>query len=201
MPKRTVSTRAQKKDEGSDASFSDDNPEVSSESKSKKPKVDGKERPEDCDAYWKDDGGDSIEKEDEESKDFSWPAKDKETQIKIVSWNVAGFRSVLKKGFEAYVAQEDPDILCLQETKIAEKVAGTPEFKKVLPGYHRYFFECKSNAGHHGTAVFTKIKPISVVKGIGDKELDDGGRIITVEYDSFYVICTYVPNSSRGLVK
>lgn len=203
MPKRTVSARSKKKkDEESEVSFSDnDETETSSNPKAKKPKVEEKERPEDCDAYWKEDGGDSIEKEDEESKDFSWPAKDKEKQIKIVTWNVAGFRSVLKKEFETYVAQEDPDILCLQETKIAEKVAGAPEFKKVLPGYHRYFFECKSNAGHHGTAVFTKIEPISVVKGIGDKELDDGGRIITVEYDKFYVICTYVPNSSRGLVK
>lgn len=170
--------------------------------KTKKIKTDDKkQRLEDCDAYWKDDGGDTITKEDEESRDFKWPAKDAEKQIKIVSWNVAGFRSVLKKGFESYVAQEDPDILCLQETKIAEKVAGSAEFKKVLPGYHRYFFECKSNAGHHGTAIFTKKEPLSVVKGIGNKELDDGGRIITAEYDKFYVICTYVPNSSRGLVK
>ena len=218
MPKRKTSTKskskskaeAEVKEEAKEETIVPEAPadgedkkekEEEEEAPAKKVKVSEKDRPEDCDAYWKDDGGDNTEKEDEQAKDFSWPPRDKDRQVKIVTWNVAGFRAALKKGFEAYVAQEDPDVLCLQETKVAEKLAASPEFKKILPGYHRYFFECKKNTGQHGTAVFTKTEPVSVTKGLGKKELDEGGRAITVEYEKFYVLCTYVPNSSRDLVK
>lgn len=208
MPKRKASAKAKAKEEKATAAIApeasangEEEEEEKEEAPAKKVKISEKDRPEDCDAYWKDDGGDSTEKEDEQSKDFSWPPRDKDRQVKIVTWNVAGFRAVLKKGFEAYVAQEDPDVLCLQETKVAEKLAASPEFKKILPGYHRYFFECKKSTGQHGTAVFTKAEPVSVTKGLGKKELDEGGRAITVEYEKFYVLCTYVPNSSRDLAK
>jgi len=117
--------------------------------------------------------------------------------VKIVTWNVAGFRSVLKKGFRDYVEREQPDILCLQETKIKEAMVP----KKDLPdGYECVtFYECSDSPGRHGTALLSRETPIDVHLGLGDEMLDKEGRIITAEYETFYVICTYVPNSSEGL--
>ena len=118
--------------------------------------------------------------------------------VKIVTWNVAGFRAVLKKGFKDYVEKEQPDILCLQETKISEKIV---PMKELPSGYECItFYECSDAPGRHGTALFSREKPIEVRRGLGDEMLDKEGRIITAEFESFYVICTYVPNSSEGLV-
>jgi len=139
-------------------------------------------------------------KEKEESlpvvaTDFSIPKKE-DGQIKIASWNVAGFNAIIGKGFTNYVAAENPDILCLQETKIEEAMA----LKHKLPeGYHAYFYASEQK-GHHGTGLLTKIKPISVTKGLGIPEHDTEGRAITAEFEKFYVVTTYTPNASRGLV-
>jgi len=126
--------------------------------------------------------------------DFKQPIKD-QNHLKIVSWNVAGWKSVIGKGFSKYVQDEDPDIICLQETKVNPKDV-TSDF---LPGYHSHFYGAEKK-GYSGTGIFSKIQPISWTDGIGIPEHDDEGRVITAEYDTFYLVNTYIPNASRGLV-
>jgi exodeoxyribonuclease III len=111
--------------------------------------------------------------------------------MKPISWNVNGIRALLNKGFIDFVHKEKPEILCLQETK-AERVEIN------LPGYNQYW-NAAEKKGYSGTAVFTKIKPISVKNGIGDKEHDSEGRVITCEFDEFYLVNVYTPNSGRGI--
>jgi len=111
--------------------------------------------------------------------------------MKLISWNVNGLRAILNKGFLVFVQKEKPDILCLQETK-AERV----DIK--LPGYFQYW-NAAQKKGYSGTAVFTKIKPIAVQNGIGDKEHDNEGRVITCEFQDFYLVNVYTPNSGRGI--
>mmetsp|Transcript_21624 Transcript_21624/g.30232 ORF Transcript_21624/g.30232 Transcript_21624/m.30232 type:complete len:398 (+) Transcript_21624:79-1272(+) len=127
--------------------------------------------------------------------DWTKPEK-KEGQLKLASWNVAGWAAIIKKGFQEYVKNEDPDIICLQETKIDPKNVKDG----YLEGYHQHFYACDSNKGYSGTAIFSKIKPISWTDGIGIKEHDTEGRVITAEYENFFLVNTYIPNSSRGLV-
>ena len=108
--------------------------------------------------------------------------------MKFVSWNVNGFRAVLKKGFEEIFNDLDADFFCLQETK--------PE------GYYEYY-NCAVKKGYSGTAVFVKEtmgEPLSVAYGIKG-EHDDEGRVITLEYPDFYLICCYVPNAQDGLAR
>ena len=99
--------------------------------------------------------------------------------MKLVSWNVNGLRSCLTKGFLEYVKQEDPDIVCLQETKLQPEQA---VFE--LEGYHRYFHSADKK-GYSGTAVLTKEEPLSVVYGFGDDVHRHEGRVITAEYPEF----------------
>ena len=113
--------------------------------------------------------------------------------MKLVSWNVNGLRSCLTKGFLEYVKQEDPDIVCLQETKLQPEQA---VFE--LEGYHRYFHSADKK-GYSGTAVLTKEEPLSVVFGFGDDVHRHEGRVITAEYPEFYLVCCYTPNSQDGL--
>jgi exodeoxyribonuclease-3 len=112
--------------------------------------------------------------------------------MKLVSWNVNGFRAVLGKGFSQIFDNFDADILCLQETKMQP---GQAEFSP--EGYHQYWNSAEKK-GYSGTAVFTRREPISVVFGIGEKHLDEG-RVITLEFDEFYFVCAYVPNAQDGL--
>ena len=113
--------------------------------------------------------------------------------MKLVSWNVNGFRAVLTKGFNDFFKEIDADIFCLQETKMQEGQANTD-----YEGYHGYF-NYAIKKGYSGTAVFTKIKPINVTYGIGKEEHDMEGRVITLEYDNFYLVNCYTPNSKREL--
>lgn len=113
--------------------------------------------------------------------------------MKLVSWNVNGFRSVITKGFNEFFNNIDADIFCLQETKMQEGQADTD-----YEGYYRYF-NYAVKKGYSGTAVFTKVKPINVTYGIGIKEHDNEGRVITLEYDKFYLVNCYTPNSKREL--
>ena len=140
---------------------------------------------------------DSSEEGDEEelgskavSTDFSVP-KLSPGELKIVSWNVASYRAALKKGLLEYLKNEDADIVCLQETKVPTET-DTHKF-----GYHAYFYGCKAKPGLHGTGLLTKIKPIKVdmVTILDDNE----GRVMIAEYDTFYLINTYVPNSGMKL--
>ena len=113
--------------------------------------------------------------------------------MKIVSWNVAGFRACLKKGFEDFFTKEDADIYCLQEVK-AEKEQIEFEPK----GYFCYLNPAERK-GYSGTLIYSKKEPISVTYGIGIDEHDHEGRVITAEYEDFYLVNQYVPNVKRDL--
>ena len=114
--------------------------------------------------------------------------------MKLISWNVNGLRAVLKKGFMDFFEDVDADIFCIQETKMQEGQIENFELK----GYKQYW-NSAIKKGYSGTAIFTKIEPISVTYGIGIKEHDEEGRVITLEFDRFYLVNMYVPNSKREL--
>ena len=113
--------------------------------------------------------------------------------MKLVSWNVNGIRAVLTKGFEDFFKNVNADIFCIQETKCQE---GQVELK--FDGYESYWNSAEKK-GYSGTAIFTKIKPISVKYGIGIEEHDKEGRVITLEFKDFYMVNIYTPNSKREL--
>lgn len=112
---------------------------------------------------------------------------------KMISWNVNGIRSCLNKGFDDYFKGEDADIVCLQETKVSEgQINYAPE------GYHVYWNYAEKK-GYSGTAVFTKEEPINVSYGMGIDEHDHEGRVITLEFEDFFLVDVYTPNSKREL--
>ena len=115
--------------------------------------------------------------------------------MKFISWNVNGLRACMGKGFMDFFNEIDADIFCLQETKLSE---GQIELE--TPGYHQYWNYAEKK-GYSGTAVFTKKEPISVTYGIGIEEHDHEGRVITAEFDDFYFVDVYVPNSQRELTR
>jgi len=115
--------------------------------------------------------------------------------MKLISWNVNGLRACLKKGFLEFLAKADADIVCLQETKMEQ---GQAEID--LAGYHE-FWNSADKKGYSGTAIFTRVAPLSVSYGMGINEHDSEGRIITAEFDEFYLVCVYVPNSKRELLR
>ena len=113
--------------------------------------------------------------------------------MKIISWNVAGLRACLNKGFDQFFDKEKADIYCLQETKVLEEQNPFHPY-----GYHEYLYPAEKK-GYSGTMIYSKEKPISVKYGIGEEEYDNEGRIITAEYNDFYLVNCYVPNSKREL--
>lgn len=113
--------------------------------------------------------------------------------MKLISWNVNGIRACLKKGFEDFFNKIDADIFCIQETKCQE---GQVELK--FNGYESYWNSAEKK-GYSGTAIFTKNKPLNVSYGIGIEEHDKEGRVITLEFDIFYMVNIYTPNSKREL--
>lgn len=113
--------------------------------------------------------------------------------MKLVSWNVNGLRACLGKGFLDYIKDENPDIVCLQETKLQPEQAVFD-----LDGYHR-FFNSADKKGYSGTAILTKEEPLSVTYDFGEDIHRHEGRIITAEYPDFYLVCCYTPNSQDGL--
>ncbi len=113
--------------------------------------------------------------------------------LKLISWNVNGLRAVMNKGFKDFFEKENADILCLQETKLQEgQIDFDPE------GYFVYW-NSAIKKGYSGTAVFSKIKPKDVKYGLGIEEHDQEGRVITLEFDNFYLVNCYTPNSKREL--
>lgn len=114
---------------------------------------------------------------------------------KIVTWNVNGLRACLGKGFSEYFEKTDADLFCLQETKMSEGQA------EVKTPRHTAFWNSAEKKGYSGTAVFAKEKPLSVAFGIGDTRFDAEGRVITLEYEGFYLVTAYVPNSQRELAR
>ena len=115
--------------------------------------------------------------------------------MKLISWNVNGLRAAVQKGFLDYFNQENADIFCLQETKLQ---AGQIDLE--LNGYHQYWNYAEKK-GYSGTAIFTKKEPISVTYGLGIEEHDKEGRVITLEFDNFYLINVYTPNSQTKLAR
>ena len=114
--------------------------------------------------------------------------------MKLISWNVNGLRACITKGFEDFFKEADADMFCIQETKMQEDQAEEIQYE----GYYRYMNSAVKK-GYSGTMVFTKQEPISVTYGLGIEEHDQEGRIITLEYDKFYLVCCYTPNSKREL--
>ncbi len=113
--------------------------------------------------------------------------------MKLISWNVNGIRAALNKGFMDFFENSKADIFCIQETKMQEGQATLN-----LEGYEQYWNSAERK-GYSGTAVFTKIKPIKVTYGIGKEEHDKEGRIITLEFEKFFLVNCYTPNSKREL--
>lgn len=119
--------------------------------------------------------------------------------MKIISWNVNGVRAIAKKDFGEQFKILNPDVLCLQETKAT--VAQTQEvIGEIAPDYH-FFGNEAERKGYSGTAIISKEAPTTVEYGIGVEEHDQEGRVITAEYDTFYLVTAYVPNSGSGLVR
>lgn len=115
--------------------------------------------------------------------------------MKLISWNVNGLRAAVTKGFMESFNELDADIFCLQETKLQPD-----QISLELPGYEQYWNSAVKK-GYSGTALFTRIKPLSVTNGIGIEEHDQEGRVITAEYENFYLVCCYTPNSQRELAR
>ncbi len=113
--------------------------------------------------------------------------------MKFISWNVNGLRAVVKKGFEDIFASFDADFVCLQETKLQEG-----QIDLAFPGYESHW-DYAEKKGYSGTAIYTRHTPLSVSRGIGITEHDTEGRVVTLEYESFYLVCVYTPNSQDGL--
>ena len=115
--------------------------------------------------------------------------------MKLISWNVNGIRACVKKGFLDYFNEQDADIFCIQETKLQEG-----QIDLNLEGYYQYWNYAKKK-GYSGTAIFSKKKPLSVSYGLNIEEPDQEGRIITLEFENFYMITVYTPNSQTGLAR
>lgn len=115
--------------------------------------------------------------------------------MKLISWNVNGLRACVEKGFMDFFKEIDADIFCIQESKLQE---GQIELE--LPGYHQYWNYAEKK-GYSGTAIYTKREPLSVEYGIGIEEHDKEGRVITLEFEDFYMVTVYTPNSQRELTR
>jgi len=115
--------------------------------------------------------------------------------MKLVSWNVNGLRAIYKKGFEESFKELDADIFCIQETKMQEG-----QIELDLQGYYQYY-NYAERKGYSGTAIFTKKEPLKVSYGMGIEEHDKEGRVITLEFDKFYMVNCYTPNSGRELAR
>jgi len=118
--------------------------------------------------------------------------------MKLISWNVNGIRACVKKGFLECFQEMEADVFCIQETKLQEG-----QIELDLPGYHQYW-NYALKKGYSGTAVFSKVKPLHVTYGLDMKnaeEREPEGRIITLEYEEFYLVNVYTPNSQRDLAR
>ena len=111
--------------------------------------------------------------------------------MKLISWNVNGIRACVKKGFEEYFREVDADVFCIQESKMQEG-----QLEMDFPGYHQYWNYAEKK-GYSGTAIFTKEEPISVIYGMGIEEHDQEGRVITLEFEQYFMVTVYTPNAQN----
>jgi exodeoxyribonuclease-3 len=116
--------------------------------------------------------------------------------VKLVSWNVNGLRSILRKNFLEYLDEEKPDILSLQETK-----AGPDDVEQLWPVTYTTYWNVAQKKGYSGTAIFTRTRPLQIHGGIGLTEHDTEGRVLTADFADFFLVNAYVPNSQRGLTR
>jgi exodeoxyribonuclease III len=116
--------------------------------------------------------------------------------MKIISWNVNGIRAAINKGFIDFVNTEDPDIICIQETKARPK-----QVDMYLEKHKHQYWNSAEKKGYSGTAIFSKTKPLNVTNDLGIKKHDREGRVITAEYKEFFLVNVYTPNSKRGLLR
>jgi exodeoxyribonuclease-3 len=114
--------------------------------------------------------------------------------VKMVSWNVNGIRAIIKKGFHQSVEQLNPDVICLQEVKAEEGQVEPSE------GY-RWYWHSAEKKGYSGTCIATKVAPLNVSRGLSSSDIDKEGRVITMEFPSYYLVNVYTPNSQRGLLR
>ena len=117
--------------------------------------------------------------------------------MKLISWNVNGLRAVINKGFKDFFTNIDADIFAIQETKMQEEQL-TEDILKIFDGYNM-FWNSAEKKGYSGTTIFSKQKPLNVTYGIGKEEHDKEGRVITLEFEKFYMVDIYTPNSKREL--
>lgn len=117
--------------------------------------------------------------------------------MKLISWNVNGLRAVINKGFKEFFDKIDADIFCIQETKMQENQIDD-NIKEIVKEYNSYWNSAEKK-GYSGTAIFSKEKPVNVTYGIGKEEHDKEGRVITLEFEKFYMVNIYTPNSKREL--
>ncbi|BBB90192.1 MAG TPA: exodeoxyribonuclease III [Methylomusa anaerophila] len=115
--------------------------------------------------------------------------------MKLISWNVNGFKSCVSKGFSEFFNSVDADIFCIQETKMQQNQTALS-----FTGYREYWNSAVKK-GYSGTAVFTRLEPVTVTFGINIMEHDREGRVITLEFDGFFLVNVYTPNSQRGLLR
>lgn len=115
--------------------------------------------------------------------------------MRLFSWNVNGLRACMNKGFDDFLRQADPDVICLQETKMQREQATF-----AFSGYEEYWNSAEKK-GYSGTAVFTKLRPLNVAYGLGIERHDKEGRVITAEFADFYLVTVYTPNSQRELAR
>lgn len=115
--------------------------------------------------------------------------------MKLISWNVNGLRACLQKGFMEYFKEADADVFCIQESKLQKG-----QVSLELPGYRQYWNYAEKK-GYSGTAVFTRREPLSVLYGIGEEEHDHEGRVISLEFEDFWMVTVYTPNSQDGLAR
>lgn len=116
--------------------------------------------------------------------------------MKLISWNVNGLRAVLKKNFLEFIAAEQPDILCLQETKCSPD-----QVEQLWPAHYTTYWNSAEKKGYSGTVIFTKQRPLKVTPHLNIAEHDKEGRVLTAEYDDFFLVNVYTPNSKRELTR
>lgn len=114
--------------------------------------------------------------------------------VKLISWNVNGLRAVLKRNFLEYLDSEQPDVLCLQETKCSPD-----QVEQLWPAHYTTFWNSAEKKGYSGTAIFSRTKPLKVTPHIGINDHDKEGRVLTAEFEDFFLVNVYVPNSKREL--
>jgi len=118
--------------------------------------------------------------------------------MEIHSWNVNGLRAVAKKGFDNYLREYNPDIVCIQETKA--QLDNLEEHHTTIGDYYSYFHSAQKK-GYSGVGIYTKQKPIAIIEGLSNEEFDSEGRFLMLEFENFFVASVYTPNAQHGLLR